>query len=198
MKKFFLIYHLLFLLCCSAFSQIVISYEKINILSLSTQYTIRQSIYNPNQAAFLDANTLAMASLQERYDKGFYFVKYELNKVINLKLLNKENISLLQTFKNKKMPFWKSISNADLSKEEVVQKCISDITEIYKFRDIIAEIKLLQNCNNELTRIKIKDPDNYINSKRYKSISITLNNLESCKSNDIINLSWEQTELGLK
>lgn len=157
-----------------------------------------QNNYLPNSSQYIDPYYMSMAMMQERYDRGYNYVRSEIEKVINLKLINKNNISLLETFKNKRMPLWRSYSNADLTKENVVQDCINGIVDIYKFRDIIAEIKLLQSCNSELNRIKARDPDNYIYLKRYKAISITLNNLENCNSNDIINLSWEKTELSMK
>jgi hypothetical protein len=179
-------------------AQTFISYEKTTILNLSIKYTIMQNNYMPNSSQYIDPYYMSMAMMQERYDRGYYYVRSEIEKVINLKLINKNNISLLETFKNKRMPLWRSYSNADLTKANVVQDCINGIVDIYKFRAIIDEIKLLQSCNSELNRIKARDPDNYIYLKRYKAISITLNNLENCMTTDIINLSWEKTELSLK
>jgi hypothetical protein len=179
-------------------AQTFISYEKTTIINLSVKYTFNQNKYIPNTSQYIDPYYMSMAMMQERYDRGYNYVRSELDKVLSLKLINKENLSMLERFKKNHMPFWRSISNADLTKQEVVQNCINDITDIYKFRDIIAEIKLLQSCNTELNRIKARDPDNYIYLKRYKAISLTLDNLENCISNDIINLSWEKTELSLK
>ena len=179
-------------------AQTFISYEKTTTLNLSVKYTIMQNNYIPNSSQYIDPYYMSMAMMQERYDRGYYYVRSELEKVINLKLINKNNISLLETFKNKRMPLWRSYSNADLTKENVVQNCINGIVDIYKFVDIIDEIKLLQSCNNELSRIKIKDPDNYFYTKRYKAIAITLNYLENCNSNDIKKLSWEKTELEMR
>ena len=199
MKKLVFLLNVLTILSLNVTAQNVITYEKTNILSLSIQYNITQSRYSANQSAYFDSYTLAMASLQERYDMGYYYVKSELSKVINLKLVNKTNSTYLDFFKKARMPYWKSISNADLTKNEVVQSCIDNIVDLYKINpSIVDELKLLQSCNNELSRIKFKDPDNYIYSRRYKSIAMVLLELENCPIDKIKSLSWEQTELLLK
>ena len=199
MKKLFFLLNVLTILSLNVTAQNVITYEKTNILSLSIQYNITQSRYSANQSAYFDSYTLAMASLQERYDMGYYYVKSELAKVINLRLVNKENNSYLESFKKARMSYWRSISNADLTKQDVVQSCINNIVDIYTLNpSLVDELKLLQGCNIELNRIKYKDPDNYIYSKRYRAISSVLFELENCTRDKIKSLSWEQTELLMK
>jgi len=185
--------------CKYVSAQPFISNETVSILKLSIQFNIVQKTYVPNQSSYFDTHALAMATLQERYDRGFNYVRHELHKVLNLKLLNEENRNYLQSFIEARMSYWKSYSNVNLANSSEVKNCIDNIIDIYKLRpSIINEIELLKSCNNELTRIKYKDPDNYIYSKRYKAIAIVIKQLENCPHDNIKNLSWEKTELEMR
>lgn len=198
--KLFLLVNIYFLLSLYITNaQTFISYEKTTILNFSIKYTIMQNNYMPNSSQYMDPYYMSMAMMQERYDRGYYYIRSELGKVLELKLINKENNDYLTGFKQARMPYWRSISNADLTKQEVVQSCINNIVDIYKLNtSIVDELKLLQSCNYELNRIKYKDPDNYLYSKRYKAISKVLFELENCTRDKIKYLSWEKAELEMR
>lgn len=198
MKLFFkfLLLNSIFLINTKGIAQSYISFNKTEILRISVYYTITNNVYQPdyNQNSI---TVMAYAAMQERFDRNFDFIKAELTKVRNLQLINKSNQDYLTEFKRVRMPFWRSISHADLSKGEIVSHCLKYIVDIYDYSSIRDEIKLLQSCNYELSRIKNQDPDNYIYSKRYRAISNVLLELETCNNYQIKNLSWEKIELGM-
>lgn len=187
---------LLILLSFNSYSQSFISYEKTNILNISINYTFSQNVY-VYANSYYDVQTSAMAAYQAKYDRGFYIVKTEYDKLMALRLINTNNIALLTEFKKVNKPFFESIKNADLTKSSDLQKCINGICAIYEYECIRSEIELLKSCNTELSRIKRQDPDNYIYTKRYKAIVKVLEELETCNQSEIKNLSWEKTELNM-
>jgi hypothetical protein len=134
--------------------------------------------------------------MQGRFDYYHEIVSVEYGKLKDFKLINEYNQASLQAYKDQRLyEIYNAGSTWDLSITANAQKLISYCTEIYSDPFIKSEILLLQSCKTEIDRIKYKDPDNYIYSKRYKSILKTLDLLKSCKPSEISNLSWEKTEL---
>ena len=90
---------------------------------------------------------------------------------------------------------YNAIRSWDLGNETNTSNIRNYCCEIYSYSSIKNEITLLQSCQKELDRIKYKDPDNYLYSKRYQSIMKTLYKLKNCSASEIAELSWERTEL---
>ncbi|MCB9336147.1 MAG: fibrobacter succinogenes major paralogous domain-containing protein [Flavobacteriales bacterium] len=200
MKNFYTSLFLLLLLLgnkrtFSQYSASYLSYEYTEILvySLSITYTVSDNYYPYTRTSFY-ANSLA--SSQSRYDYNHNIVSTEYGRLWNLELINNSNKTILAKYKAMiKNEIDVNSTHADFSKESITQEYISFISQPFNVPSIKDEIKLLQSCQTELNRIKYKDPNNYIYSKRYKAISKTLELLENCEPSQINNLSWEKTEL---
>lgn len=172
-----------------------LSYEYIEILSYSITITYTESgSYKPTSMYDFYGN--ALSTLQARYDHNREVVSQEYGKLWNLELINESNKATLNYYKQAiKEELDANSGSADFSKSSVTEEYISFISQPFRVQSISDEIKLLQSCQIELNRIKYKDPDNYIYSKRYKSIVQTLELLKNCSVSDIKYLSWENTEL---
>jgi len=171
--------------------------EKINnVLIIYDTYDYNYSndgysLYTPDNN-FL-GNVLAVA--QARYDRNASILSIEYRKLMDLKLINNENVSYLENFKNQVKSNAASWKNVDLGDTNNFSGIMNYLLQIYNKPNIRDEIKLLKSCNVELNRIKTKDPDNFIYSKRYKTIGKVLKKLENSYSGEIKYLSWESTEL---
>ncbi|RBN51096.1 hypothetical protein [Flavobacterium psychrolimnae] len=175
-----------------------LSSERVSVLLIFFEYDYKfnNNSYEPYQPDYSYMQNV-YGTMQARYDKGFDIIKTELYKYNKLKFINKTNIILLDQHKKANNTFYQSIKGADLSQSSNIQRCLEVICSIYEYDQIRSEIELIKRCNAELSRISIKDPDNFIYSLRYKAICKVLNELETCSSSEIKNLSWEQTELSM-
>jgi len=155
--------------------------EKINnVLIIYDTYDYNYSndgysLYTPDNN-FL-GNVLAVA--QARYDRNASILSIEYRKLMDLKLINNENVSYLENFKNQVKSNAASWKNVDLGDTNNFSGIMNYLLQIYNKPNIRDEIKLLKSCNVELNRIKTKDPDNFIYSKRYKTIGKVLKKLEN-------------------
>lgn len=168
-----------------------LTYEYIQILSYSINVTYSETgNYKPN-SAYGVAHTL-----QARFDQNFEIVEQEYSKLWSLELINNSNKATLNKYKSTiKVEIDTKAGHADFSNSSVTDSWVNFISQPFRISSIKDEIKLLQNCQSELIRIKYNDPDNYIYSKRYKSIAKTLEILENCDPSEIKKISWEYTEL---
>jgi len=182
----------------SQYSSSYLSYEYTEILSYSIKITYSTSgSYKPTTIYDIYGN--ALNTLQAKYDQNRKVVEKEYGKLWSLELINNSNKATLQNYKvTIKAELDAYSGSADFSKSSVTDEYISFISQPFRISSIKDEIKLLQSCQTELNRIKLKDPDNYIYSERYKSIVQTLDKLKTCSPSEIKNLSWEKTELNNK
>lgn len=179
----------------SQYSTSYLSYEYTEILSYSIKITYSTSgSYKPPTIYDFYGNALDV--MQKRYDANRKAVSIAYGNVLNLELINKSNKAKLSKFKTEiKYEIDNNISSWDFGRRNNAEYAIEYISFPFRDESIKNEIRLLQSCQTELNRIKYKDPDNYIYSKRYKSICKTLEMLESCSLSNIRFLSWEKTEL---
>lgn len=201
MKKFLGVTFLMSFIAFMCFSQSAsfIPQKTLNVLVIiyDNSYSYSNSSYVPYSPDW-GYQYSGMAAMQARYDNAHASISREYWKLKNLELVNIYNKAYLKKFKDVRLPWVeRNIKNADITQASVYQTFIDNITEVFKDPEISSEIKLLQSCYTELNRIKYKDPDNYIYSKRYKAICKTLSDLENCAKSQIKNLSWEGTELGM-
>lgn len=173
----------------------IISYEYSEIIEYSIKFSFSSNgTYQPYKPYISSQNILA--TLQARYDYNYDRVSTEWGKILNLKLVNSENKKLFMELQTTINTYVKTnSSNVDWSSYTTTESWLNFITQPYQVASIKNEIALLQSCKVELDRIKYKDPDNFLYSKRYRSIQKTLDLLKSCGINEIKNLSWEKTEL---
>lgn len=179
----------------SQYSTSYLSYEYTEILSYSIKITYSTSgSYKPTTIYDFYGN--ALSTLQARYDQNRKVIEEEYGRVWYLELINKSNKATLNKYKSTiKAEIDAKAGYADFSKSSVTDSWVNFISQPFRISSIKDEIKLLQSCQKELNRIKYQDPDNYIYSKRYKSIAQTLEKLKTCSSSEIKNLSWQKTEL---
>ncbi|MEY3498677.1 MAG: hypothetical protein RL308_346 [Bacteroidota bacterium] len=174
-----------------------ISYEYTQTLiySLEITYSSSNGSYQP-WSPDLNFYGNALAEMQARYDRNHSILSKEYFKLKDLKLINSTNLSTLNNYRAARLTWiYNSISSWDLGNESNTANIRNYCCEIYSNSSIRNEITLLQSCQNELNRIKSKDPDNFLYSKRYQSIMKTLDKLKNCSTSAIEGLSWEATEL---
>jgi hypothetical protein len=177
------------------YSASYISYEYTEILAYSIEitYSSASGYYQPYSPYMSYGN--ALATMQARYDKNHAIISKEWGKLLSLELINITNKSTLKQYQETISAQVKMNCKGDLGNQAYADGWIEYITQIFRIQTIKDEILLLQSCQRELNRIKYKDPDNYIYSKRYKSIMKTLDLLKNCSTSEIKYLSWEKTEL---
>jgi hypothetical protein len=177
------------------YSTSYISYEYTEIMAYSIEITYSSSsgFYQPYSPYVSLGN--ALATMQARYDKNHAIISKEWGKLLSLDLINLNNKATLKQHQETISAEVKMNCKGDLGNQAYADGWIEYVTQTFRIQSIKDEILLLQSCQNELTRIKYKDPDNYLYSKRYKSIMKTLDLLKNCSTSEIKNLSWEKTEL---
>ena len=174
-----------------------ISYEYTQILSYSLEITYSYSTgsyqpYSPDMNFYGNA----LAQMQARYDRNHAILSKEYYKLKDLNLINVNNKTTLNNYRANRLNWiYNAISTWDLGNESNTSNIRNYCCEIYSYTGVKNELNLLQSCQIELNRIKYKDPDNFLYSKRYNSIMKTLEKLKNCSVEEIKNLSWERTEL---
>ena len=174
-----------------------ISYEYTQILiySIEINYSSSNGSYQPWSPDWNFYGN-ALAQMQARYDRNHSILSKEYFRLKDLKLINSSNQSTLTNYRIARLDWINnSISTWDLGNDANTANIRNYCCEIYSYSSIKNEITLLQSCQTELNRIKYKDPDNYLYSKRYQSIMKTLDKLKNCSTSEIEGLSWERTEL---
>lgn len=168
-------------------------YNEILILSVSFSYSSSGTYTYSYPFGFYGA---ALETMQARYDQNHKIISKEYNKLKDLELINKTNQKTLQTYKDQRLDWiYKAGSNWDLGNQDNANKILNYCCEIYSYPSIKKELKLLQKCETELTRLKTKDPDSYLYTPRYRAISKLLSRLADCPTDEIGNLNWESIEL---
>jgi hypothetical protein len=174
-----------------------ISYEYTQILlySVEINYSSSNGSYQPWSPDWNFYGN-ALAQMQARYDRNHSSLSKEYFKLKDLKLINTINQSTLNNYRAARLGWiYNATSTWDVGNDANYANIRNYCCEIYSYSSIKSEITLLQSCQTELNRIKYKDPDNYLYSKRYQSIMKTLDKLKHCSTSEIEGLSWERTEL---
>ena len=172
-----------------------ISYYEISVMYLSVSISYSGSSYS--SPYFSTAKVLN--TLQKRYDYYHGMVSNEWGRLENFELLNASNKVTLNNHKITIRNYFdqnNKFTHVDWAQNgQFAVELVNRISAIYNNSNIKNEISLLQSCQTELSRIKNKDPDNYLYSKRYQSIMKTLEKLKNCSTSEIQGLSWERTEI---
>ena len=195
MKKFIILSY--FIISTSLTYSQFISYEYTQILiySVEINYSYSNGSYQP-WSPDLNFYGNALAQMQARYDRNHSILSKEYFKLKDLKLINSTNQSTLNNYRAERLGWiYNAAKSWDLGNETNTATIRNYCCAIYSYSSIKNEITLLQNCQTELNRIKYKDPDNYLYSKRYQSIMKTLDKLKNCSTSEIDEMSWERTEL---
>jgi len=195
MKKLIISFSILTSAYFSHSQYISYEYTQILIYSIEINYSNSNGSYQPWSPDYNFYGN-AMAQMQARYDRNHSILSKEYFKLKDLKLINSSNQSTLSNYRTTRLGWiYNSIKSWDLGNESNTANIRNYCCEIYSYSSIKNEISLLQSCQTELNRIKNKDPDNYLYSKRYQSIMKTLEKLKNCSTSEIQGLSWERTEL---
>jgi hypothetical protein len=195
MKKLLLFTYFIILNSLTYAQFISYEYTEILIYSVKINYSSSNGYYQP-WSPDLNFYGNALAQMQARYDRNHSSLSKEYFKLKDLKLINTTNQSTLNNYRTQRLGWvYNTISSWDLGNETNTANIRNYCCEIYSYSFIKNEITLLQSCQTELNRIKYKDPDNYLYSKRYQSIMKTLDKLKNCSTSEISRLSWERTEL---
>ena len=167
------------------------SYE-LSIIQESYEFYYSIGYYTPFQPDYkLYRNPLA--ALQARSDNNFHRINREWGKLTRVKLINLQNVELLNQWQNNISNYMynSGVKYVDLSFDENARQIISYITQPLNIGSIKNELILLQKINNELYRIKNKDPDNFYNSKRYTELGKAINELKNCDPAQINQIGWK-------
>jgi hypothetical protein len=165
----------------------------LTIIEQSVNYYYINNTYNSNYGA--GANGFygnVLATKQAQYDYNYKRVSQEYGKLLRLELINIPN----QTWLNKNRKIIQNYvqtnsSNVDFGNDANAESYIEYITQVYKVESIRDEIKLLHSINNELIRIKNKDPDNFYKSERYTELGKALSELRDCEMGGISKIAWK-------
>ncbi len=195
MKKLIILFYLIISTSLTNAQFISNEYTQILIYSVEINYSSSNGSYQPWSPDWNFYGN-ALAQMQARYDRNHSILSKEYFKLKDLKLINATNQSTLINYRAARLGrIYNAIKSWDLGNETNTANIRNYCCKIYSYTSIKNEITLLQSCQTELNRIKYKDPDNYLYSKRYQSIMKTLDKLKNCSTSEIEGLSWERTEL---
>lgn len=160
----------------------------------SSKYEFVGIIYKPYQPAYSpDFNSMRdmLRRKTEQYQHGLNIVVTEIKKGEALKLINKYNNDILSEYQSKLKKASDSFSGWDYSLPQNVNKALEFITWIYTVKSVRDEINLLQLVNNEILRLKAKDPDNFFRSKRFDEMKLVLSKIKDCDTDKFEDLKME-------
>ena len=193
MKKLILI---LLLSYSAAFSQnLPNDFEDSLIFSMNYQFNGNNYIPNPAPNYNVNYNNV-YAGGQAQFDRGWNFMKNEVEKLYGLKLINKKNTEYLNSYiKSFKPKLVNELQYLDFSEAQNVNYSFRIITQYISGKwkageeptsnPIVDEIKLLQKIHHEYFRIKNNDPNNFYYSNRWKDLKSLMIELQSCEISQI-------------
>lgn len=172
-------------------NQARISYTQLEIITFSVKFSYSTNgNYKYSNSEFSYQG--ALQTLQARYDYYHALVSTEYFKLKDLYLVNQQNQNLLQQYKNERLNW---IYNAgrtwDLGNPENANNILNYCTEIYSYSSIKAELLMLKAISQEISLLKLDNPNNYFNSQRYTDIGRALEELSTCSSSDIASIAWQ-------
>jgi len=173
-------------------SFVAVTSDDLIIVGQTTSFTYSGNSYVPFTPDWNFYNN-ALTTMQARYDYNYQRINGEYGKLLKLKLINPENQKILneyQIFIDNKIKNTHT-DNIDWSIDKNANSYLNFITQVYKIESIKSEIKLLQNIQYELIRIKYKDPDNFYHSKRYEELISALRDLKNSGASEINNIAWK-------
>lgn len=197
MKK---LLYLIILALNTAYSQ-NLPYDFEDSLIFSMNYHFNGNNYIPNPTPNYNVNyNNVYAAGQAQFDRGWNFMKNEVEKLYGLKLINKKNTDYLNSYiKSFKPKLVNELQFLDFSEAQNVNYAFRIITQYISNKwkrgeeptsnPIIDEIKLLQKIHNEYFRFKKNDPNNFYNTNRWKDLKSLMIELQSCEISEIPYLS---------
>lgn len=128
----------------------------------------------------------------QMYEAGFSKLQKEYNVLMDLKLINKVNKISLERYKSS-VNKWteKSFSKFDLSIQSEVDKISKFYSQWLEDEKLREEYFLVKRIDLELSRLKVKDPDGFYKSDRYKEILDAINQITNCSLSDINSIAWK-------
>ena len=139
----------------------------------------------------VDANSLnnGLQSRGDAYRSGVDQVNYAYDRLMDIKLYNKENINSLSIYQEAVKNEHYKFAKTDFSLQNNVKSWLTYINEYRTYKPIKDEIYLLYHLFQEIQAIKRNNPDSFTSSNRYKELMQVLDELENCNTNDILSLA---------
>ena len=122
------------------------------------------------------------------YEGGFQSVSDAYNSLINLRLTNKENIKILNLYRDNVIKQVQKWNTVDFSIPSNVDKAVRFINQYYTDNQYIRdEMALIYKIMTEIDTLKERYPANYMSTERFKELLgiITGYDLENCSPDQI-------------
>lgn len=79
----------------------------------------------------------------------------------------------------------------DIGQPSLFSQWMAYITQVYKYEYVKTELKLIQNANDIIMKLKRDYPYTYQNHQRYIELLKMFNELENCSSEDVKKLFFK-------
>jgi len=189
MKK--IIYFLLFILQIkTANAQ---NSDNLNLLVAinSPNYQFIGLVYKTSSGIDMNSMRDLLETKTGQYEYGMRLVVSEIKKAQALTLINKYNNVTLKNFQDKLSVASNNFASWDFSLPQNVNKALEFVTWIYTVESIREEINLLHLVNDEIVRLKDRDPDNFFRSNRYAEMKLVLSKMKDCNYSQFKDIKME-------
>jgi hypothetical protein len=179
----FILLIIILLLAISGYTQQpVATPEMFTSVSNSKLYPYIDGIYKPYKPSVspdFKSMTNALTARKARYEYAHNIITTELEKLQKLTLVNKWNKGFLED-NRALINDWmdKNYAHADVGIEENFNTVLDYVTSLYRIESIKAELQLLNSIQQEINRLRQKDPETFQHSERYEQIKSALVKLQ--------------------
>jgi hypothetical protein len=188
--RYLILFFVVFTFNFGCLCQYTISSSYISIIkyTIKISYSSKGYVHAKPQGNFYQN---VQSTLQARYDYNHQWCSNEYWRVKDLNLINSNNISTLNNYKNERLTWvYNAIKTWNLGVDQNAYTIINYCSEIFTYSNIKAEIKLLKAINMEINYLKRTYPSQYHLTKRYNELGLVLEQLKSCEPSEISSLAW--------
>jgi len=167
-----------------------LSISVLSVIENSSSYTFIGVTYKPDTYLFKpDYNTLSdvLNTLDQRYEAAHKLCSYEYSKLQKLKLLNRDNILILQKHQTEVAQWAKvNFKKMNLADDRIKSSVLEFITKVYKVESIRNEIILLQSINNSLKILSESDFTDWCKKRAYKDMQSFIDGIKTYQASQLL------------
>jgi hypothetical protein len=131
------------------------------------------------------------SGMQTRYDWAVEVLRFENSKFLNLKLINRQQVTTLNAWHISVPQGLKNLNQVDLSIWTNYTQALAYLTEFFNIPTVRDEIELLHKIDIAIFRLREADPDNFHTSAKFYNLVSLMNEIYNADRSDISKLGYK-------